>query len=115
MTRNQWLVLASALLLLCILYFGFSKVPPKQQDLEKSRFMNVEATSLTNLVNTAYEQISPAQKTIDFVFSKNFFQFFANQRGYRFRFTGDILIEKLPTDLFGEGTIALQMIIYGRV
>lgn len=64
MTRNQWLVLASALLLLCILYFGFSKVPPKQQDLEKSRFMNVEATSLTNLVNTAYEQISPAQKTI---------------------------------------------------
>lgn len=50
MNRNQIWVIAGACILFLILYLGFEITPPKQKSLEKSRALNIEATSVNNLI-----------------------------------------------------------------
>ena len=53
MNRNQIWVIAGAIILFLILYLGFEITPPKQKSLEKSRALNIEATSVNNLIQEA--------------------------------------------------------------
>lgn len=64
MNRKQTIILLCGVLLFGILYFGFDKVPPKQKALEKSGALNVELTSLTNLLREALPQLSGQQKSV---------------------------------------------------
>lgn len=64
MNRNQIIVLIGSVLLFLVLYFGFSKVPTSQLNLEKSRAMNMEATSVANLISQANDSLTEVQKSI---------------------------------------------------
>jgi len=64
MNKKQIIVLVGGILLFSILYFGFDKIPPKQKALEKSGALNVETTSLTNLLKETLPKLSGQQKTI---------------------------------------------------
>lgn len=64
MNKKQIIILIGGVLLFGILYFGFDKVPPKQKALEKSGALNVESTSLTNLVKDALPQLDNQKKSV---------------------------------------------------
>ncbi len=64
MNKKQIIVIIGGLLLFSVLYFGFDKIPPKQKALEKSGALNVEKTSLTNLLKETLPQLSGQQKSI---------------------------------------------------
>lgn len=61
LNRQQQFVLVAAGLLFAILYFGFDKVPPEQQGLEKSRALNMQATSIQNLTLEARKKLTDDQ------------------------------------------------------
>lgn len=63
MNKQQKLVLLGAGILFAILYFGFDTLPPEQKDLEKSRSLNLQATSIQNLSKEAREQLTPDQNS----------------------------------------------------
>jgi tetratricopeptide (TPR) repeat protein len=64
MTKSQIGVIAGAVILFCILYFGFDTIPPKQKDLEKSRALNFETTSVDNLILEARTKLTKEQQSI---------------------------------------------------
>ena len=64
MTLRHYAVLAGAVILFCLLLFGFDKIPPKQKALEKSGSLRVESTGLQNLLNDAMPELDPEQKSV---------------------------------------------------
>ena len=58
MGKNQILTLASALLLVLCLYFGFEYKPDKIRNLEKSRSTNLEVTGIENLLLEVRENLT---------------------------------------------------------
>lgn len=64
MTKSQIFAITGAIILFFVLYLGFDTIPPKQKDLEKSRLLNLEATSVTNLIQDAQMKLTPEQKSI---------------------------------------------------
>ena len=57
LTTGQWTAIGVALAVLAVLYFGFDIVPKQQKDLEKSRTLAVEATSVQNLIMEAKTEL----------------------------------------------------------
>ena len=53
MTRDQWIAVGLSSLLFLVLYFGFDIKPKSQKQLEKTRAVNIEATSIENLIKEA--------------------------------------------------------------
>lgn len=64
MQKQQYIAVASALILFVLLYFGFDTIPPKQKSLEKSRALNIETTSVTNLIKEASAKLDKNQLSI---------------------------------------------------
>ena len=64
MNRNQILLLVGGVLLFVVLYFGFDIIPQKSKDLEKSRSLNIESTSINNLLKDAMATLDAQQKSI---------------------------------------------------
>jgi tetratricopeptide (TPR) repeat protein len=64
MNKKQIIILLGGILIFGVLYFGFDKVPPKQKALEKSGALNVESTSLTNLIKDALPQLDNQKKSV---------------------------------------------------
>ena len=64
MQKQQYIAVASALVLFLLLYFGFDTIPPKQKSLEKSRALNIETTSVTNLIKEASVKLDKSQSSI---------------------------------------------------
>lgn len=53
--------IGASVVLFLILYFGFSKVSPKQQVLEKSRAVNMTTISVENLLQQAHSKLSDSE------------------------------------------------------
>ncbi len=64
MTKSQIASIGGAIVLFLVLYLGFDTIPPKQKVLEKSRQLNLESTSVTNLIQEAQTKLTPEQKSI---------------------------------------------------
>lgn len=64
MTKSQIITIAASLILFLVLYLGFETIPPDMKNLEKSRLLNVESTSVTNLINDAQTKLTPQQTTV---------------------------------------------------
>jgi len=64
MQKQQYIAVSSALVLFLLLYFGFDTIPPKQKSLEKSRALNIETTSVTNLIKEASVKLDKSQSSI---------------------------------------------------
>jgi hypothetical protein len=64
MQKQQYIAVASALVLFLLLYFVFDTIPPKQKSLEKSRALNIETTSVTNLIKEASGKLDKNQLSI---------------------------------------------------
>lgn len=61
MTKLQLGVIASALLLFFVLYFGCDTKPKRQQQIEKSRALTAESTDVSLLLDEAKKKLSPVQ------------------------------------------------------
>lgn len=61
MNRTQLIVIASAVGFFFLLYFGCDTKPKQQQQIEKTRALNVESTDVKVLLQNAKEQLSSAQ------------------------------------------------------
>ena len=64
MTKSQIITITASLILFLVLYLGFETIPPDMKNLEKSRLLNVESTSVTNLINDAQTKLTPQQTTV---------------------------------------------------
>lgn len=64
MNKSQIFVITGALLLFLLLYLGFDTTPPKLKSLEKSRNLNIESTSVSNLIKDATPKLNKEQKSI---------------------------------------------------
>lgn len=64
MTKSQIITIAASLILFLVLYLGFETIPPDMKNLEKSRVLNVESTSVTNLIKEAQSKLTPQQTTV---------------------------------------------------
>lgn len=64
MNKSQIIVLIGATVLFFILYFGFGIIPPKQKSLEKSRTLNIEATSISNLIKDATPKLDKDKQSL---------------------------------------------------
>lgn len=63
MGKSQYIVLASSIVLILALYFGFDHKPKKIQALEKTRLNEIEVTSIDNLTADARSILSLEQST----------------------------------------------------
>ncbi|MBL7794494.1 MAG: tetratricopeptide repeat protein [Saprospiraceae bacterium] len=63
MTRLQLSIIASAIALFFVLYFGCETQPKKQQLLEKSRALAAERTDATTLIEEAFATLAPAERS----------------------------------------------------
>lgn len=61
MNRAQWMVIAGALALFALLYWGFDTQPSDQQEVERSRQLQVAATDLSQLLQQAQSKVSTTQ------------------------------------------------------
>lgn len=64
MNKSQIITLIAAFVLFFVLYLGFDTVPPDIKNLEKSRVLNVESTSVTNLIKDAQGKLSSQQTSV---------------------------------------------------
>lgn len=62
MTKGQYWLSGSALLLFFLLYFGCKTKPPAQQDIEKSRLLNAEQTDVNVLIKEAKAAMTSGQQ-----------------------------------------------------
>lgn len=58
MTKLQFTVVGSAILLFFVLYFGCNTIPEKQKALEKSRALAAESTDIKSLLKAAKAELS---------------------------------------------------------
>jgi len=56
-SKEQIAAILVAMVLFCIVYFGFDIIPEEQKTLEKSRMLTTEATSVQNLILDAQEEL----------------------------------------------------------
>lgn len=63
MTRLQLSIIASAIALFFVLYFGCDTQPKKQQLLEKSRALAAERTDASAMIDEAFASLKPAQRS----------------------------------------------------
>lgn len=59
MSKSQLFVLSLACIFFSILYFGFDTKPETQQELENTRALNKESTSINSLLMTAKKELKP--------------------------------------------------------
>jgi hypothetical protein len=59
LNKGQIIAICVSVLCFCILYFGFDIKPNSQKEIEKSRSLNIEATSIQNLILEAREELGP--------------------------------------------------------
>ncbi|HFB99663.1 MAG TPA: hypothetical protein ENJ53_02550, partial [Phaeodactylibacter sp.] len=59
MSKTQLLVLFMAVLLFSVLYFGFDTKPETQKEIENTRTLNKESTSINSLLMTAKKELKP--------------------------------------------------------
>ena len=64
MTKSQIFAISGAIILFFILYLGFDTIPPNLKDLEKSRLLSLESTSVNNLIQDAQAKLNTEQKSI---------------------------------------------------
>lgn len=57
MTKLQYIVIGSALLLFLVLYFGCETKPPGQQQVEQTRILQAEATDVNVLIREAHDEL----------------------------------------------------------
>jgi len=57
MTRLQWIVVASSLVLFALLYYGFDTKPSQQKQIEASRELAKESTDVSILMRDVREQL----------------------------------------------------------
>ena len=57
LSKEQLFAIGGAIVLFCIVYFGFDIVPKEQKQLEKSRLLSTEATSVQNLIMDAKAEL----------------------------------------------------------
>ena len=58
MKQTQWIVLGLCTGLFLVLYFGCETKAPEQKAIEKSRALNIETTTITNLLRDAKSQLT---------------------------------------------------------
>jgi predicted Zn-dependent protease len=61
MTKLQYILLISATTLFFVLYFGCETKPPRQQELEKTRALEVESTDAASILRKAHAALSSGQ------------------------------------------------------
>lgn len=59
MNQTQWIVVGLSLGLFFVLYLGCETKPPEQKAIEKSRALNIETTTITNLLREAKSSLTP--------------------------------------------------------
>ncbi|MEM8525162.1 MAG: hypothetical protein AAGG68_10980 [Bacteroidota bacterium] len=57
MSRLQWIVVVSSLILFALLYFGFDTKPSQQKQIEASRELAIESTDVSILMRSAKDQL----------------------------------------------------------
>jgi tetratricopeptide (TPR) repeat protein len=65
LSKGQYTAILVAVLCFSILYLGFDIKPKSQKNLEKSRSLNIEATSIQNLVLEAREVLGPDYNVLE--------------------------------------------------
>ncbi len=65
LSKGQIGAILAAIALFLILYFGFDIVPGEQKQLEKSRILSTEATSVQNLIMDARQEIGSKYSVIE--------------------------------------------------
>lgn len=61
MNKKQWIVITSAAILFCALYFGFNTSPDKHKLIEEQRKLSAVSTDITSLLREAKESLTPQQ------------------------------------------------------
>lgn len=64
-SKEQKGAILAAIILFLILYFGFDIVPDEQKQLEKSRMLSTEATSVQNLIMDARQELGSKYGVIE--------------------------------------------------
>ena len=64
LNNNQWALIIGAFVLFGVLYFGCDTTPPEIKDSEKSRSMNIEATSVQNIMRDAAASMTREQRAV---------------------------------------------------
>lgn len=64
MNKNQYIAIGAAVVLFLVLFLGFDTVPAKQKDLEKSRSLSFETTSIANLMNEAMPKLDKTNASV---------------------------------------------------
>ncbi|MCZ2102062.1 MAG: hypothetical protein LC107_11055 [Chitinophagales bacterium] len=64
MTKHQAIAIGIAGILFLVLFLGFDTIPTKQKDLEKSRLLNIETTSVANLIKEAMPNVDKANASL---------------------------------------------------
>lgn len=62
--KSQSILIAAAIALFCLIYFGMSTIPKEQKATELSRAANIEATGIQNIVVSAKKSLSKDQLNI---------------------------------------------------
>ena len=65
LSKGQITAIITAVICFCILYFGFDIKPNSQKEIEKSRSLNIEATSIQNLILEAREELGPSYNILE--------------------------------------------------
>ena len=63
-TKTQLGLIAAAVLLFAVLYFGFDTKPKKQAELEQSRALNFESTDIRVVLAGAKKQLNSRQNGV---------------------------------------------------
>ncbi|HRO73971.1 MAG TPA: hypothetical protein PK611_09900, partial [Saprospiraceae bacterium] len=64
MNKQQIIALGAASVLFLILFFGFDIIPEKQKELEKSRMLKIESTSVDNLIKAAFKELDKSKSSM---------------------------------------------------
>ncbi len=64
MNKHQIITVCAATILFLVLYLGFDTIPTKQKNLEKSRLLNIETTSVANLLKEATPKLDKANASL---------------------------------------------------
>jgi len=63
MTKLQWIIIASGLVLFGVLFFGFSPKPKKIAGIERKRAIETQVTDINNLIRAVQKNLTADQKS----------------------------------------------------
>lgn len=64
MNKQQYIAVGAAVVLFLVLFLGFDTIPAKQKNLEKSRSLSLETTSVANLLKEAMPKLDKANASM---------------------------------------------------